>query len=171
MKKPEEIKKGLECCKDARCKGCPYSSIRHCAEENGIDALEYIKLLEEGIEQWELVAASPGAVEDMGREIARLEAEIERQREKIRVLEMSLHAVNDGNAALQRENLMLEGRLPRWISVEERLPEDGQAVIVVLADRWCMMGWRWQGKWYTKPTIVETGVTHWMPLPEPPKEE
>lgn len=109
MRKPEEIKRGLECCMDTRCEGCPYFDIHHCAVENGLDALALVR--------------------------------------------------------------QLEAQVPRWISVEERLPEDGQAVIVVLADRWCMMGWRWQGKWYTKPTIVETGVTHWMPLPEAPKED
>ena len=59
----------------------------------------------------------------------------------------------------------------RWISVKERLPEDGQAVIVVFEGRWCMMGWRSQGEWYTRPTITQMGVTHWIPLPEAPKEE
>lgn len=46
MKTPEEIKKGLECCQDTRCEGCPYSNMRWCAKENGADALAYIKQLE-----------------------------------------------------------------------------------------------------------------------------
>lgn len=61
---------------------------------------------------------------------------------------------------------------PRWISVEERLPDDtlkGFPVVVCIQNRWndrrCEVVywwgsermWRWQD------------VTHWMPLPEPPE--
>lgn len=55
----------------------------------------------------------------------------------------------------------------QWISVKDRLPDDGVEVIVVK-----------DGKSY--PAWHETGpfgwsvggkVTHWMPLPEAPKEE
>jgi len=71
MKSPDEIKKGLEC---GDCKSCPYGERNnydgdnHCGEVEG-DALAYIQQLEAGIAEWEDVAASPGAVEDMAREI------------------------------------------------------------------------------------------------------
>lgn len=56
---------------------------------------------------------------------------------------------------------------PQWISVKKRLPEDGVEVIVVSDGTACAswheagdFGWSVGGK-----------VTHWMPLPEAPKEE
>jgi hypothetical protein len=47
---------------------------------------------------------------------------------------------------------------PKWISVKERLPEDGIEVL-----------------FYSPKTEINCcfvgDVTHWMPLPEPPKEK
>lgn len=184
MKTPEEIKKGLRVCDsvgrvlkaEGWCKEkCPYMDSEFgCGQDYLLaDALDYIKQLEEGIEQWELVAASPGAVEDMGREIARLEAEIDRQRERIRVLELSLQAVNDGNAALQRENLMLESRVPRWISVGERLPEDDEMYLVYTTEHTCAVYRYWgDGEWETEwGEDASHDISHWMPLPSAPKED
>ncbi len=59
-----------------------------------------------------------------------------------------------------------------WISVEDELPESGQCVLLYspksgvgegawLSDKGYFEQWRWN-------TIL-TNVTHWMPLPEPPK--
>ena len=59
-----------------------------------------------------------------------------------------------------------------WISVEDRLPENGQVVdiynphdgripFVEYEDgEWCSQYFKWTGV-----------VTHWQPLPAPPKEE
>ena len=90
MKTPDEIKKGLECCYkhacigcpyESACIGCPYESDCDCwPESDGSiekDALAYIQQLEDGIGQWEMVAASPGAVEDMARENAELLKKVE----------------------------------------------------------------------------------------------
>lgn len=60
--------------------------------------------------------------------------------------------------------------LPRWISVEERLPDDGQSVLAcfeksggvgcaTFVDRY---------KWFETDRGC-FGATHWMPLPEPPE--
>jgi hypothetical protein len=67
-----------------------------------------------------------------------------------------------------------------WISVEDRLPEQDERVIVSM--RFDNHGWRecvvahiWEdGEWYnqTGDQIEEcVMVTHWMPLPPPPKSE
>ena len=58
----------------------------------------------------------------------------------------------------------------RWISVTEQLPEKNTAVIavtdngIVFQCLYAYDGWDlWEGN--------EVHVTHWMPLPEPPKED
>ena len=67
-----------------------------------------------------------------------------------------------------------EDGLPKWISVSKRLPKYNTFVIVfaegivgeaVLDDA---DYWYWAG---TDEYASEIKVTHWMPLPEPPKED
>lgn len=60
-------------------------------------------------------------------------------------------------------------RKQEWISVEERLPtwEDGKVLVFTkygfsVCER--TVNGRWQGK-------HANWITHWMPLPEPPKGE
>ena len=61
----------------------------------------------------------------------------------------------------------------KWIPVTERLPEDNTAVLT-------HSNFGIQIYWYDKDGFSEfiwglpcprDGVTHWMPLPEPPKGE
>lgn len=59
-----------------------------------------------------------------------------------------------------------------WISVNDRLPEPGEDVLV--CNHWgdidTDMVWiNPDGK--TEFYFDKTNVTHWMPLPEPPKED
>lgn len=71
-----------------------------------------------------------------------------------------------------------------WISVKDRLPEEDIAVLVygqVLNDPPDVIGVRrryngdqeWKYTWESEDGFIyrEDDVTHWMPLPEPPKEE
>ena len=61
--------------------------------------------------------------------------------------------------------------MEQWISVKERLPEkDGSYIVrssltgkVFTAHFWTGNG-TWSGS-------AKTYISHWMPLPEPPKEE
>lgn len=85
-------------------------------------------------------------------------AEIER-------LKQALHDArieNSGQAAeLERLN---EAR--RWVPVEERLPPVNTAVLTRWRGETFSVDWRFpSGEWTTGAF-----VTHWMPLPEPPKE-
>lgn len=116
MKKPEEIKKGLECCRnmwvDDHWKNCD-SSCPYQAEQS------YCK--------------------------------------------NALH--KDALALIQQ----LEAQVPRWISAEEQLPKEFATVIIWRNDcKNATIGWLIGGHW-SVPKGVR--VTHWMPLPEPPKED
>ena len=104
-------------------------------------------------------------------------------------------------AVLQQEIEKLRGQLPRWIPVEERLPEERVLVNVVwvnrapepyyekikgvpFSDTACFYGGRW---YWDSPVLLDylaeygkdefdlvdeaVGITHWMPLPEPPEVE
>lgn len=79
-------------------------------------------------------------------------------------------------AALQQEIEKLRGQVPRWIPVDERLPDHDELVLVIASgkpkenitldeavelatlysDGWCLETW---------PEWVGAKVTHWMPLP------
>lgn len=63
----------------------------------------------------------------------------------------------------------------RWIPVTEQLPLRGDRVICfgdnginivdfVCGDKWCAL------PWFYLDGEQETGVTHWMQIPQPPKE-
>ena len=68
----------------------------------------------------------------------------------------------------------LEAQAPRWISVEERLP-DGNAgeILVTGADGEVTTAWFVGGMiWFRigRINVQASGITHWMPLPVPPEE-
>ena len=61
-----------------------------------------------------------------------------------------------------------------WISVTERLPESGkESVLIALLWGEVDIGWceddRWRSEFVNEYEDGE--VTHWMPLPQPPKGE
>ena len=62
----------------------------------------------------------------------------------------------------------------KWISVEERLPEDGVDVIIHTDFRGGYVGCGYyrivRDAWFTSQGILlASNVLHWRPLPEPPK--
>ena len=77
----------------------------------------------------------------------------------------------------QKEIAELREKLPKWISVKERLPidrlkkylvafRDAGGSIVDMARYFPSDGWTCDN-W----DVPQNLITHWMPLPEPPKED
>ena len=58
-----------------------------------------------------------------------------------------------------------------WVSVEERLPEEKQRVIVRCERVGTSVGWILWGNWMTDIGPGAGKVTHWMLLPAPPAKE
>lgn len=67
----------------------------------------------------------------------------------------------------------LEAQVPKWISVEERLPKGGEMVIAKTLYFYEVLQWDARGDlWISAHSIHRKEyVTHWMPMSELPKEE
>ena len=116
-------------------------------------------------------------------------------REKLVELLQSAPADIMGNigVGVLADHLIANGvTVPQWISVDDRLPEDSGYYLVVYRDKYnesisidfdmyvkCNIGEWWESEfacditkqflWATR--LQEQEVTHWMPLPLPPKGE
>lgn len=65
---------------------------------------------------------------------------------------------------------------PEWISVKDRLPKDnGKYLVVVCGDKivgpYVATRFFWNGHFEEFQYFPFRHVSHWMPLPAPPKEE
>lgn len=78
---------------------------------------------------------------------------------------------------LRRENAELRARVPQWVSVKEKLPEPFVSVLVhmpreepcpTVHEGFISNDGIWQSAMFRR----EPGeVTHWKPMPKPPKGE
>ena len=63
------------------------------------------------------------------------------------------------------------GLTMEWISVKDRMPEDYQRVLCLFESGTMEVSFRASVKGFCYEGFKQTGkVTHWIPLPEPPKE-
>ncbi len=72
------------------------------------------------------------------------------------------------------EQIIKEADDGKWISVEDRLPDEHKSVIVYVTrfnyySDYVDMSFRQDGEWKSN-TGYWKAITHWMPLPPPPKE-
>ena len=58
-----------------------------------------------------------------------------------------------------------------WISVEDRLPEKDEIVIICTDENFIYAGELVGDTWFLDNDSWTATVTHWMPLPQPPKGE
>lgn len=80
--------------------------------------------------------------------------------------------VDEQDLALQKaENDLNTSRQAKWISVEERMPENDDDVLVFSSSGIGLGYYSRCGYWVDYVNTNDECITHWMPLPEPPKEE
>lgn len=91
-------------------------------------------------------------------------------------LEKALRYDRDQYAAGYRAGK--KAAVPKWISVEKRLPEDDNVFVLCAvkdgSETFATEGWYLKRNGHISPldeNYTFGDVTHWMPLPEPPKEE
>ena len=173
MMKRDEIVTGLRWLKpqsgDFVCEGCGWENscdVRGCRiVREAADMLEndetYDSVLQDAIEKWK---KAYGSIRE--KYIALLE-----QNGKLR------------DAAATVTRLAAEAAVERdWISVEDRLPEDDGDVLAIvsgyptpnitLEDVMVVATFCGEEGWYIGeyPDWDDPIITHWMPLPEPPRE-
>lgn len=63
--------------------------------------------------------------------------------------------------------------VPQWISVKERLPEVEADILAYIGEGSFVVCWMTHDGYWQCPAYLmdKDDVTHWRPLPEPPKEE
>ena len=79
-----------------------------------------------------------------------------------------------GNEDIAEKLISNSVTVQEWIPVKDRLPENEKEGMLI-ALRWGMVdiGWYEEGQWSSEfVNEYEDGeVTHWMPIPQPPKGE
>lgn len=72
----------------------------------------------------------------------------------------------------ESDRLKAEVQQTRWIPVEERLPEPTENPVLVHDYSGVSVAWHSKTMgWVYKTGLPCVDVTHWMSLPQPPKEE
>jgi len=56
-----------------------------------------------------------------------------------------------------------------WTSVNEKLPENSDDVLVYVPNDGCFRAWYDNGAWLCHENHNSDEITHWMPMPEPPR--
>lgn len=69
----------------------------------------------------------------------------------------------------------MESEMSEWISIKSNIPEDNAPCLMSITHgdgfTYCFVGFVFNEKFYDQAggKITKYKVTHWMPLPEPPK--
>ena len=108
--------------------------------------------------------AAPCLTCDMTDDGSCIETLMKQAADAIGELSRDLDSMNEANIALY-------GALPKWIPVTERLPEPYKWVLGYAEECEVAFNAFYDGAQWKDATLNGWIVTHWMPLPEPPKEE
>ena len=129
---------------------------------------ELVKELRESPANKRLMVYAADAIEELARQRNAAEENREHWEKRAGEMEVNWHVA--------------EGKAPRWVSVKERLPEKELAFYLCFTDCGIVIECLWTNNKYGLGPFGEWGwrlmdvpqyqkVTHWMPLPQPPKEE
>lgn len=75
---------------------------------------------------------------------------------------------------LEKRVTYLEAKVPKWVSVKDRLPDKESMLCLVISDGDLYVShWHWSGggPWFFTDGEYDCNVTHWAKAPELPKEE
>lgn len=146
-KTPDEIKKGLEC----------------------LDRMQFFMGQRAGRELWN---EKPHDVQE--RDLEQYNRDVDMVRVLIRQLEKQNRCLKENKESCEKRMIDLAQRMPEWISMEERHPKYGEEVLICKkVGKYKMLAVGYldeDGCFYTGEGWFAE-VTHWMTLPEPPKEE
>lgn len=164
MKTPEEIKKGLETCIVYKnCRGCPYNNGK-CGMQLEIDALAYIQQLENHIGELTEKVAQPKWISVNDRlpdnEVDVLICVTRKHysdpSKYIRFVTKAFHT--DGKTNTEHSRYV-------WSTWDIDIDYDEEADAYIIPEGW------WESVDYGDEfNAVDDFITHWMPLPEAPKE-
>ena len=96
--------------------------------------------------------------------------------------DMAIAALREQDSNANQHVSNTSNALGGWISVEERLPERDKSVLILCKNKAMFTGYQYpdyegKSRWRIHTALSSTKllnrgrVTHWMPLPEPIKEE
>ena len=75
---------------------------------------------------------------------------------------------------LEKRVTDLEAKVPKWVSIKDRLPDKESMLCLVISDGDLYVShWHWSGggPWFFTDGEYDCNVTHWAKAPELPKEE
>lgn len=177
----EELVKRLRRCEQFRCRECEYEKINGCRSKlnkEAADAIEklqaYADLYRDGGETAMRVVEQYNArIEELQKQLQKSEADNVNltgwlAEEHANNCPHYIRNVHDrGDDSLCDKFKCEVNALPKWIPVTERLP-DKPGIYAV----WTAKGFgNHLSTSYFDGDSWSLRITHWMPLPEPPKEE
>lgn len=98
-----------------------------------------------------------------------------KQSEVLIIPEMSDDDIQRAIDFIKKSRLQIipDDKAEAWISVDERLPEDGETVLTISSEakmEVCFYKTEWEGIFQQCHGLIKIyNITHWMPLPEAPK--